>query len=91
MPQMTILKSYRFVADVTFKTSTLFQNDPPSFVNSSKISPHSSVTLSHTVYYECLCRLRRHCQVGRLLFQGMWLSLVTQSAIRGSIVTYKSN
>ena len=26
-----------------------FQNDPPSFASSSKTSPHSSVTLSHTI------------------------------------------
>ena len=26
--------------------STLYQNDPPFFASSSKISPHSSVTLS---------------------------------------------
>ena len=31
------------------ETSTLFQNDPPSFVSSSKISVHSSVTLSNTI------------------------------------------
>ena len=31
------------------KTSTLFRNDPPSFASSSKISPHSSVTLAHTI------------------------------------------
>ena len=28
--------------------ATLLQNDHPSFESSSKISPHSSVTLSHT-------------------------------------------
>ena len=28
---------------------TLFQNDPRSFASSSKISPHSSVTLSHII------------------------------------------
>ena len=31
------------------ETSTLFQNDPPTFVSSSKISPHSPVTLPHTI------------------------------------------
>ena len=29
--------------------STLFQNDRPSFVRSSQISPHSSANLSHTI------------------------------------------
>ena len=33
----------------TTETSKLFQNDPPSFASSSKISPHSFVTLSRTV------------------------------------------
>ena len=31
------------------KSSTLFQNDSHSFVSFSKISPHSSVTLSHSI------------------------------------------
>ena len=31
------------------ETSTLFQNDPPSFASSSEILPHSSVTLLHTI------------------------------------------
>ena len=31
------------------ETSTLFQNDYPSFASSSKISPHPSVTLLHTI------------------------------------------
>ena len=30
-------------------TSTLFQNEAPSFASSSQISPHSSVNLSHTI------------------------------------------
>ena len=30
-------------------TSALFQNDPPSFASSSKISPKYSVTLSHII------------------------------------------
>ena len=33
----------------TIETSKLFQNDPPSFASSSKISSHSSITLSHTI------------------------------------------
>ena len=31
------------------ETSELFQNDSPSFASSSKISSHSSATLSHTI------------------------------------------
>ena len=31
------------------ETSKLFQSDPPSFASSSKISPHSSVILLHTI------------------------------------------
>ena len=31
------------------RPSVLFKNDPPSFASPSKISPHSSVTLSHTI------------------------------------------
>ena len=33
----------------TLSLKMLFQNDPPSFLSSSKISPHSSVTLSHII------------------------------------------
>ena len=33
-------------------TSMLFQNDPPAFASSSKISPNSCVSLSHTI--ECI-------------------------------------
>ena len=57
----------------TCEMSMLFQNDPPSFKPSSKIYPHSSGTLSHTL--ESVTngsRLRCHNQVGRCPFQDTW-------------------
>ena len=57
----------------TCEMSMLFQNDPPSFKRSSKIYPHSSGTLSHTL--ESVTngsRLRCHNQVGRCPFQDTW-------------------
>ena len=33
----------------SIETSTLFQNDPPTFESSSKISPHFSGTFSHPI------------------------------------------
>ena len=36
-------------------------------------------------YYEWLCRLSCHIQIGRLPVEGTWLGLVTQSVIRGSM------
>ena len=36
-------------------------------------------------YYEWLCRLKYHIQVGRLLVQGTWLGLVNLSVIRESV------
>ena len=61
-------------------TSTLFQNEAPSFASSSQISPHSSVNRE---YYQWLCRLRLHIQVGRLPVQGTWQGLVIQSDNEG--------
>ena len=64
----------------------LFQNDPPFFASSSKISPFFfHFVASNREYYEWLCRLRCHIQVGRLPVQGTWLDLVTQSVIWGSM------
>ena len=39
-------------------------------------------------YYEWLCRLRRHSQVGRLPIQGTWLGLVAESVIWESVWHY---
>ena len=36
-------------------------------------------------YYEWLCRLKHHIQVGRLPVQGTWVGLVSQSVIWGSM------
>ena len=40
---------FRCCENNTEMTSALFQNDPPSFASSSKISPKYSVTLSHII------------------------------------------
>ena len=58
-----------------------FQNDSPFFASSSKISPHSSVALSHTIE-----GYNRRIQVGRLPVQGTCLGLVNQPVIEGLYV-----
>ena len=59
-----------------------FEMTLPFFKFFKNLSPY----LCHFVtcnrkYYEWLCRLRRHIQVGRLPVQGIWLGLVTLSVI----------
>ena len=67
--------------------SMLFENEPTSlFCKFFKILSHPlSLVTYNREYYEWLCRLRRHIQIGMLPDQGTWLSLVTQSVIWGSI------
>ena len=67
--------------------SMLFENEPTSlFCKFFKILSHPlSLVTYNREYYEWLCRLRRHIQIGMLPDQGTWLSLVTQSVIWGSM------
>ena len=61
-------------------TSTLFQNECPSFSSFRNLPPFLRHFVTYTrEYYEWLCRLRLHLEVGRLPVQGTWLGLMTQS------------
>ena len=62
-----------------------FKMTLPLLQDLQKISPDSSVTLSHIVESFTNDSLRCHIQVGRLPVQGICLGLVTQPVISGSM------
>ena len=63
------------------------KNDVPSFCKFFKnLSQFLCYFATYNKdYYEWLCNLRWHIQVGKLPAQGTWLGLVTQSVIWGSM------
>ena len=79
------LAGSRFFKNNTEMCTLLRSDPPPSFTSSSKFSPILCHLLHTRVYYEWLCKLRHHIQVGRLPDQGSWLGLLTQSITRGTM------